>query len=255
MDRGGAACSPTSVPEPIAWSVVQTAADARTTLLRPESGWVRVKICCIASEEEATMAMEAGADALGLVSAMPSGPGPIPEEAIESIVRAVAHRASTVLLTSRLDAASIGAQLTQIRPSILQVVDELGAREYAILRREHPEVVTMQVIHVRDERSVREAVDIAPHVDALLLDSGNPAAAVKELGGTGRVHDWSVSRAIREAVRVPVFLAGGLRASNVAEAIAAVRPFGVDVCSGVRVGGRLDREAVRAFVHAARGAR
>lgn len=233
---------------------MRAAADPRAALLRTTTGSVRVKICCIASEDEAMLAMEAGADALGLVSAMPSGPGPIPEEAIESIVRVVGSRAATVLLTSRQDAASIGAQIARIRPTVLQVVDELAAHEYAILRREHPEVVMMQVIHVRDERSAEEAVAIAPHVDALLLDSGNPAATVKELGGTGRVHNWAVSRTIRESVRVPVFLAGGLRVGNVAEAIAAVRPFGVDVCSGVRAAGGLDREAVHAFVRAARGA-
>jgi phosphoribosylanthranilate isomerase len=113
----------------------------------------------------------------------------------------------------------------------------------------------MQVIHVRAASSVAEAVHVAKHVDAILLDSGNPTAAVKELGGTGRVHDWTISRAIRDAVQLPVFLAGGLRASNVAAAIAAVRPFGVDVCSGVRANGRLDTGAVKDFITAARDAR
>jgi phosphoribosylanthranilate isomerase len=213
---------------------------------------VRVKVCCIATAAEADLAMEAGADALGLVSAMPSGPGPIPEAKIVSVVRHVGARAATVLLTSRQDAAGIGRQLDRIRPAVVQLVDELSEGAYEALRASHPEVALMQVIHVRDARSVDEAMSVAPFVDAILLDSGNPAAAVKELGGTGRVHDWTISRAIREAVRVPVFLAGGLRAGNVADAIAAVQPFGVDVCSGVRVNGQLDAEAVRAFVRAAR---
>ena len=185
---------------------------------------------------------------LGLVSAMPSGPGPIPEREIERIVRHVGTRAATVLLTSRQDAAGIGAQLDRIRPAIVQLVDELPEREYALLRASHPDVALMQVIHVRGRESLVEAVRVAPYVDAILLDSGNPSAAVKELGGTGRVHDWTVSRAIREAVGVPLFLAGGLRASNVAEAIASVQPFGVDVCSGVRRDGRLDEDALRRFV-------
>jgi phosphoribosylanthranilate isomerase len=213
---------------------------------------VHVKICCIASDAEADFAIEAGADALGLVSAMPSGPGPIAEEKIESIIRAVGARAATVLLTSRQDALSIGVQLARVRPTVVQLVDELTERDYTTLRLSHPSVVMMQVIHVRGSDSVREAAAVAPFVDALLLDSGNPTAAVKELGGTGRVHDWAVSRAIRDESRVPVFLAGGLRADNVAEALERVRPFGVDICSGVRTEGRLDRDKLNAFMRAAR---
>jgi phosphoribosylanthranilate isomerase len=231
---------------------VRNATDAGSVLLRRRPEGVRVKVCCIASESEADLAIDAGADALGLVSAMPSGPGPIAEEMIASIVRGVGARAATVLLTSRQDAGSIGAQLDRIRPTVVQLVDELTEREYLALRTGHPRVVLMQVIHVRGGDTVREAKAVAPFVDALLLDSGNPAAAVKELGGTGRVHDWSVSRAIRDEVRLPVFLAGGLRASNVAEAIERVRPFGVDICSGVRTGGRIDRDKLAAFMHAAR---
>jgi phosphoribosylanthranilate isomerase len=233
---------------------VRADADARAALLHGRLGHVRVKICCVGTDAEADLAIDAGADALGLVSAMPSGPGAIPEEAIESIVRGVGGRAATVLLTSRQDAAGIGAQLDRIRPTVVQLVDELAEQEYAALRASHPEVVLMQVIHVRGEQSVREAMAVTPLVDALLLDSGNPTATVKELGGTGRVHDWTISRAIRDGSRLPIFLAGGLRASNVAEAIAVVQPFGVDICSGVRTNGRLNGEALRAFMKAARPA-
>jgi phosphoribosylanthranilate isomerase len=231
---------------------VQAAAEAAAVLLRGPAAGVRVKVCCIASPEEADLAIAAGADALGLVSAMPSGPGPIPESDIAAIVRHVGARAATVLLTSRQDAASIGAQLDRIHPAVVQLVDELTTPEYVALRAGHPEVAIMQVIHVRDADSVAEAVRVAPLVDAILLDSGNPAAAVKELGGTGRVHDWAVSRAIRDVVSVPLFLAGGLRPSNVGHAVGLVRPFGVDVCSGVRIDGRLDEAAVRAFIRVAR---
>ena len=232
--------------------VAHAVTDARATLLRARAGALRVKVCCIASTAEADLAIAAGADALGLVSAMPSGPGPIPESEIAAIVRHVGSRAATVLLTSRQDALGIGEQLTRMRPTVVQLVDELPTSEYGALRATHPSVAIMQVIHVRGPASVAEALRVAPLVDAILLDSGNPNAAVKELGGTGRVHDWTVSRAIRGAVSVPVFLAGGLRASNVADAVATVRPFGVDVCSGVRSGGRLDSAAVRPFIQAAR---
>lgn len=233
---------------------MRAGADAAAALLRSGAGGIRVKVCCIASNEEADLAIAAGADALGLVSAMPSGPGPIPESDIASIVQHVGTRAATVLLTSRQDAHGIAEQLDRIRPTVVQLVDALTEREYVALRAAHPEVVLMQVIHVRSVRSVDEAVDVAPFIDAILLDSGNPMAAVKELGGTGRVHDWTISRAIREAVPLPLFLAGGLRTSNVAEAIMAVRPFGVDVCSGVRVNGRLDQDAVHGFIDAVRAA-
>ena len=221
-------------------------------LLERRTGALRVKVCCIASTDEADLAIAAGADALGLVSAMPSGPGPIAESEIAAIVRHVGTRAATVLLTSRQDSAGIGEQLDRIRPTVVQLVDDLPTPEYDVLRAARPTGALMQVIHVRGEGSVTEAVRGASFVDAILLDSGNPTAAVKELGGTGRVHDWAVSRAIRDAVPVPVFLAGGLRPSNVGDAIGTVHPFGVDVCSGVRVDGRLDTAAVRAFVREAR---
>lgn len=211
-----------------------------------------IKVCCIASVAEAELAIHHGVGVLGLVSAMPSGPGPIPEPQIAEIVRAVAGRADTVLLTSRQDAQSIADQIARIRPTVVQLVDAVQARTYDALRRAHPEVLVMQVIHVRDNESVQAAVEVAAFVDAILLDSGNPAAPVKELGGTGRVHDWTVSRAIRDSVSVPVFLAGGLRADNVTDAIGVVRPFGVDVCSGVRVRGALDAEKLRTFVAAVR---
>ena len=225
----------------------------RTDLFREQVG-VRVKICCIASIEEAELALDAGADALGLVSAMPSGPGVIPDDDIVRIAEWVGSRAATVLLTSRLSADDIGAQLTHSRPSVLQIVDALPAGEMAIVRERHPDVVLMPVVHVRDGASVREAVQLAADADAILLDSGNPLARVKELGGTGRVHDWQVSRAIRDAIGIPLFLAGGLRASNVAEAVRTVRPFGVDVCSGVRRDGKLDRSTLTEFMSAVRSA-
>ena len=111
----------------------------------------------------------------------------------------------------------------------------------------------MQVVHVSGEASVAEALAVCPHVDALLLDSGNPSLAVKELGGTGRVHDWSLGARIVRSVPRPVYLAGGLKPDNVARAIEQVRPFGVDVCSGLRTDGKLDEEKLAAFTGAIAG--
>jgi phosphoribosylanthranilate isomerase len=207
----------------------------------------RVKVCCIKSVEEVAMAVRYGANALGFVSAMPSGPGPISEEQIASIIPHVPTGIATFLLTSKQDAASIIEQQRRTHANTLQLVDEVSFDTYKLLRTALPGVSIVQVIHVTGSGALHQALAVAPHVDALLLDSGNPNLAVKQLGGTGRVHDWSISRAICEKAGVPVFLAGGLKPENVAEAIRTVRPFAVDVCSGIRIGGQLDETALSRF--------
>lgn len=214
----------------------------------------RVKICCISSLDEARLAIRHGASALGLVSHMPSGPGVITDELIAEIAAAVPPPVSTFLLTARCEADAIVAQHAVCRTSTIQLVDAVAPGELKRLRRELPHVKLVQVIHVQDEASLGEALDAARHVDALLLDSGNPSLQVKELGGTGRVHDWQISRRIREQSPVPVFLAGGLRAANIRQAIDAVQPFGIDLCSSVRVDGRLDAERLDEFMCLVRGA-
>ena len=207
----------------------------------------RVKVCCIASVNEARMAIDAGASAIGLVSEMPSGPGVIPESGIREVVAAVPPSVATFLLTSETSADRIIEQQRRLGANTLQLVDEVELSVYGDLREALPEVALVQVIHVRDDASLGQAARVAPHVDAILLDSGNPALAVKELGGTGRTHDWAISRRLRESVGVRVFLAGGLNAGNVRDAVTAVQPFGVDVCSGLRTGGKLDSVKLAAF--------
>jgi phosphoribosylanthranilate isomerase len=214
----------------------------------------RVKICCIKSPDEAQMAIAHGASALGLVSSMPSGPGVIDEATIARITAVVPPPIATFLLTSRRDADEIIAQQRRCRTNTLQLCDYVEPSVYAKLRAALPGIALVQVIHVTDEESLMKAKTAAEQVDALLLDSGNPALAVKELGGTGRVHDWSLSRRIRDAVPKPVFLAGGLRSSNVQEAIAAVQPFGLDLCSGVRTNDVLDEQKLRSFFEAVNAA-
>jgi phosphoribosylanthranilate isomerase len=212
-----------------------------------------VKICCIASREEARLAMSLGASALGLVSAMPSGPGPIADPLIAEIAATVPPPIATFLLTCRQDAESIVEQHSLCRTSTLQLVDHVPPAELRKLRARLPGIRLVQVIHVGGEGSIDEARAVDGLVDALLLDSGNQKLAVKELGGTGRVHDWRISRRIREVSRVPLYLAGGLNAGNVAEAIATVEPHGVDICSGVRTDGKLDVAKLRAFFQAVSG--
>ena len=196
--------------------------------------------------------MSCGASALGLVSAMPSGPGVIDEALIAEIIRTVPPSIGTFLLTSRQDADAIIDQQRRCRPNTLQLVDHVAEAELVKLRRALPGIALVQVIHVTGPESIDDARAIAAHIDALLLDSGNQKLAVKELGGTGRTHDWTISRKIREACGKPLFLAGGLKPDNVAEAIAKVQPFGLDVCSGVRTDGRLDEVKLRAFCAAVR---
>ena len=207
----------------------------------------RVKICCIKSPAEAVLAIGCGASALGLVSAMPSGPGVISEEAIARIADTVPPPIATFLLTSEHSPDAIIAQQRRCRTNTLQLCDHLPATVYPRLREELPGIALVQVIHVTDSVSVDYAVAAAGHVDALLLDSGNPNLAVKELGGTGRTHDWTLSRRIRDAIGIPLFLAGGLTPTNVADAVAAVQPFGLDLCSGVRTNDNLDIVKLRAF--------
>lgn len=213
-----------------------------------------VKVCCIQSAGEARLAAEAGAGFLGLVGAMPSGPGPLPDEAIAAIAGDAPHGATPVLLTSRVTAADIAAHVRAVGVPAVQLVRALPPAVRRDLRALVPDLTILQVVHVESEASVAEALAAAAWSDHLLLDSGRPSAPVPEFGGTGRVHDWSVSAEIVARAPVPVFLAGGLRPENVAQAVKAVRPFGVDVCSGLRgADGRLDASRMRAFMAALAG--
>jgi phosphoribosylanthranilate isomerase len=212
----------------------------------------RVKICCTQSVDEAWLAIDAGASALGFVSAMPSGPGIISDDHIAAIVRAVPPPIATFLLTCRQDVDAIVAQQRYTGANTLQLCDTVEVDSHRKLKAQLPGVSIVQVIHVAEKESIAEAVAQAEDVDALLLDTGDRSAAVKELGGTGRQHDWSISRKIRDTVSVPVFLAGGLRPENVAEAIRVVAPFGVDICSGLRPEGTLDGGLLREFFGAVR---
>ncbi|WP_340103368.1 phosphoribosylanthranilate isomerase [Rhodohalobacter sp. 8-1] len=210
----------------------------------------RVKICCISSIEETEMAINHGASALGLVSRMPSGPGVIDDEQIRIIADAVPPPISTFLLTSETNPKEIVSHYKRVHTNTIQLVDELNNRDYGFLREQLRGVKLVQVIHVMDKSSIKEAVEISEFVDAILLDSGNPTASVKELGGTGRTHNWDISRKIRESISIPLFLAGGLTKENVTEAIKTVQPFGIDLCSGVRTNGKLDEQKLREFFEA-----
>jgi phosphoribosylanthranilate isomerase len=209
-----------------------------------------VKICCIKSLDEARLALRYGADALGFVSSMPSGPGVLPLDRIAAICAELPRGAGSVLLTSWRETAVIAEQAKRCGVGALQLCEELASGDYAELRRLLPGVLLIQVVHITGREAVSRARFASLFADALLLDSGNPRGRRRELGGTGRTHDWKISRRIRDGVSCPVILAGGLRPKNVAEAAAAVNPHGVDVCSGLRSQGRLDRQRLADFMQA-----
>ncbi|MBN2013274.1 phosphoribosylanthranilate isomerase [candidate division KSB1 bacterium] len=207
----------------------------------------RIKICCIQSIDEARLAIRYGASLVGLVSAMPSGPGPIPDTKIREIAMMIPPGITSVLLTSKTRIDEIIEQHCFCATNAIQLVDRLTVGTLSELRSALPGVDIIQVIHVTGDSAITDGKDAAPFVHAILLDSGNPNAQIKTLGGTGKTHNWQISRQIVEIVDVPVFLAGGLTPSNISQAIVKVHPFGVDVCSGVRSNVQLDENKLRLF--------
>jgi len=199
------------------------------------------------SIEEADFAIKYGASAIGLVSEMPSGPGVISEDLIGEIASSVPPEINTFLLTSKTNADSIIEQHRKCKTTALQIVDKVNIDVYKKLKEYLPAIRLVQVIHVTGEESITEAKNVEQFVDVLLLDSGNQKLKVKELGGTGRTHDWTISRKIRDAVSVPLYLAGGINANNVLDAVREVEPFGIDLCSGVRENGKLNEKLLEEF--------
>jgi phosphoribosylanthranilate isomerase len=200
----------------------------------------RIKICCIGSVQEAKMAIELGASALGLVGNMPSGPGIISDDKIAEIVRIIPPLIASFLLTSETDAEKIIMHQKRVGTNTIQIVDKLQTGTYEDIRFVLNNIKLVQVIHVLDESSIDEAIAVSQYVDAVLLDSGNPNLKVKKLGGTGKIHNWEISKIIRQKLDIPIFLAGGINPDNITKAIHFVQPFGIDICNGVRTNGKLN---------------
>ena len=207
----------------------------------------KIKICCIANIEEAQLAIKTGASAIGLVGHMPSGPGIISDKKIFSIAKNIPPQIDTFLLTSETNAENIINHHKRTNTNTLQLVDTVRTDTYKQLKKHIQEIKLVQVIHVINHQSIDEALKISEFVDAILLDSGNPNLTIKELGGTGRTHNWDISKKIVKQSNKPVFLAGGLNPENVRKAIDYVQPYGVDICSGVRTQGKLDKQKLELF--------
>lgn len=210
----------------------------------------KVKICCISNIEEAALAIKYGSDILGLVGEMPSGPGIISDEEILKISSFTPPGVDTFLLTQETTIEGILKHAHSTHTKSIQLVDSVPTSVYQKLKSKLPFVNLIQVVHVLDQNAVEEAIAIAPLVDALLLDSGNPNLDIKELGGTGRIHNWELSKEIVDRVETPVFLAGGLSPLNIIKAYEQVNPYGFDLCSGVRTNGKLDEKKLKTFFDA-----
>ena len=208
---------------------------------------LRIKICCISSLDEANLAIRHGASAIGLVGSMPSGPGILSDDLIFSIAKQVPTTIETFLLTSETSAEQIITHHQKVKTNTIQIVDALQDGTYLEIKKALPGIKLVQVIHVVDEHSIEQAIEVSEQVDYLLLDSGNPNLKTKILGGTGKVHNWDLSRKIVEQSIVPVYLAGGINAENVKKAIDNVQPYGLDLCSSIRTYNQLDENKLAAF--------
>lgn len=210
----------------------------------------RVKICCIRNPVEAQLAIDAGADVLGLVGPMPNGPGQIDLPMVHRLTDRMPAGVQGWLLTTADTADAIVDAARAARVQAVQLVKGVSPEVCQAVRAAVPALRLVCVLHVDGEEAIAAARHIAPHVHAVLLDSGKIKGANPTYGGTGNTHDWQISRRVVEAVDGPVWLAGGLTPSNVAEAIRVVRPFGIDVCSKLRVDGALDANRLSAFMAA-----
>ncbi len=214
---------------------------------------MHVKICGIRDTGEARLAVQAGADALGvIVGARHPTPDELCASAAEKIFCGVPAGVSRFLVTHLGQASEILDLLKRVPADVVQLHGAIADGQIERLRAAvGPRVRFVRVVHVID----RGAIDLARIAgcdgDAVVLDT----RCGEQVGGTGRVHDWEISRSICRMTSVPVYLAGGLRAANVRTAIHRVRPYGVDVNSGVeRLDGSKCEVSVREFVREARRA-
>jgi phosphoribosylanthranilate isomerase len=208
----------------------------------------QIKVCCMASFKEAEYAIRAGANAVGFVCATPESCRTIDINLVSSITSNLPSTTDTVLLTSENTAEKIAQKVHLAGTSSVQIISHLALSESEKLPELLPNTRLIQVIHVESKQALELIEQYAPYVNTFLLDSGRPSLSKPEYGGTGRTHDWSISAEFVRRSPIPVFLAGGLSPSNVEAAIKEVRPYGVDLCSGVRTRNRLDHKKLDEFI-------
>lgn len=209
-----------------------------------------VKICGIASEEDARVAAASGADLAGFLAGLVY-PSPDAVEAGEArrLARGLPATIRPVLVTHRTDPDLVAALLRETGFSAVQLHGEFPIREIPALRDALPGLFVSRVVHVDGPEAIARGTEVARFADAVHLDT----RVGDRLGGTGTTHDWGIAAEIVRSCGKPVLLAGGLTPENVARAVRTVRPWAVDVNSGVEdAEGRKSPERCRAFALAAR---
>jgi phosphoribosylanthranilate isomerase len=208
----------------------------------------RVKICGNRSVAEALIAAQSGADAVGILVGPHSESQKhfVTTETACDILAALPPFIRGVIVTTYSTEADITSLIEMTGATVVQCHSDIQPRTLATLRERFPAVHFIAVVHVAGSDTIEIAHTFASVAHALLLDTAYKGAA----GGTGVTHDWSVSADIVRAVSVPVILAGGLNPENVRDAIAQVRPYAVDVRSGVcTITGEKNEEKMKAFIN------
>lgn len=211
-----------------------------------------VKFCGINKKEYAEMAIGLGADFLGfLVGITHLAEDKLTNEEAKKIISEVEFKNSVPIAVTHLqDAKEIIETMREINVTAVQIHDSIAIDGIKEIRDSIPDSYIIKAVHVQDrERSLEKALTFEEYVDALLLDS----RTIDRLGGTGKIHDWDISREIVLSVKKPVFLAGGLTPDNLLKAINKVKPFGVDVNSGVEINGEKDLNKMTKFIRLAKG--
>jgi phosphoribosylanthranilate isomerase len=210
----------------------------------------RVKICGVRTVEDALACARAGADAVGMIVNVGISPRSITIEQARTIVSSLPPFVTPVIVMMPSSAEDVVEAGRRIRPGAIQLHGEETPEMLRLIKRQLPWARLIKTIHVGSGDEVVKARSYEGTADAILLDTLSPSH-----GGSGAVHDWTVSAGIVREAGLPVLLAGGLTPSNVADAIRAARPFAVDASSGVENGERRkDMEKVKAFIDRARGA-
>lgn len=216
----------------------------------------RVKICGMRTADDIEVAVNCGADAVGFITDVPvNTPRKIDAQTASGLVKKVPAFVSSVLVIMPADGHEALRLIDRVRPDVVQLHNDIGTYDIELIRngtgRKIVKVMTVPVgKNFVVDGLISQIDSLAGNdlVDAILLDSGKAGMA----GGTGTVHDWSVSKEIVDAVDVPIILAGGLKPENVRDAVEQVRPFAVDTASGVETEGKKDPAKVCRFVREAR---
>ncbi len=210
---------------------------------------VRVKICGITRKEDLAVAVDAGADAVGFLVGVPASPRNLTPERAETLLRHVPVFVDSVVVTAPQSIEGLAEICERLKPTAIQIHGKKSF-DASEIRERTKGTRLIKTVYVTKDALNEAAIEELKLFDAVLLDSFTKG----QYGGTGMVHDWTLSKQIREAVApLPVILAGGLKPENVKEAVQTVQPYAVDVASGVELRPAIkDHEKVRAFVENAK---